>query len=283
LNHRFDLNFDGAPEFNVAAGVVPFKAGTASGAGSDDAFLRDTFLWQWVRVEQADLAQNMGVDVDGDREEETVSSWEFDKNTNTARVTVLDLQEGDFNLTVGDGAKLYYTEWKAHQIATNPLFVDPGEIRTPGLERDLKMYSYTDGGSGASGDGTYLENREGKLYAANGQFVRNETSQDQLDIVERVLRLNNETGRFCSPNGNGEKGPCGASANCLPTDWSAEEWAKANGLFTMTNPVEACGQCFSSANHKLTCMDISGPTIFVRSRIRDRRRTRWITRTEERD
>lgn len=245
---RFDLDFNGTTDV-TAADTLPVAAGVIN--------LRDNFGWQWVPVEQSALTANIEVDIDGDfKMEKIVSCSSMDA------CTVLDSQAGDIDSTVDEATELQYEKWRLDQIAAgNP---DPGPFRPPGLDNNMRIFSYTK-------DGTLLQHIEGKLFTVDGQFVRNETKQDHLDIIERAFYLSNATDRFCRDA-------------TTPRDWGVEEnWAKLNGVYGMVNPVERCGDCFSVANEKYTCMEVGGPTIFVRSRIRDRRRVRWVTRTEDRD
>ncbi len=245
---RFDLNFDGTPEVADTA-EFPYNAGVAN--------TRQYFSWQWGRIPEGELKDDMQVDMDGDWREERVVKIIKEAGQIT-KLEVVDQQGGDIDLTSDE------TEG------------EPGPLRTPGIQPDVRMYSVTH-------DGTYLENREGRLYSVDGRFIRNETRQDHLDIIERVLYLSNDTGRFCSQGGGGT--PC-TSDLCEPTKWENPLYAAPRGLLGLPggNPVERCGNCFSDAHMKYTCMDRTtsgGPTIFIRSRIRDRRRSKWITRTAD--
>lgn len=127
----------------------------------------------------------------------------------------------------------------------------------PGLTKDTKMYSFTR-------DGTYLLLEEGKLFAVSGdtsQYIRTAQKKDRIDLVERVIQLSNDTDRFCDINGN-----------LVPTGTSG--WTDA-----VPNPVEVCGNCFTSGNIQATCMDEANKLIFVRSRVVDRHGRKWITNT----
>lgn len=254
---RFDLNFDGTPDFNFTLDEVPFDI-----AGSGTKKLIDLFGWQWVRVDESDVKRDMQIDIDGDLREEQILFC--NRSPGLVSCKVLDSQEGGYDLSIDEGAEAFYERWRATQSP------DPGPIRKPGLQQDVRVYSFTK-------DGTMLRNEEGKLFdTVNGQFIRNETRQDHLDIIERVIVLSNDTGRFCE-------------TPTRPRNWAASlTWARANGVMGMVNPVEACGNCFSIGEdgidrRKLTCMDALEPTIFVRSRIRDRRKIRWVTRTGDRE
>lgn len=167
--------------------------------------------------------KNTSVDIDGDLKEETILFETIQRAPGSAVITqfgVLDDQDGDLDFTVGDN-----------------------ESRPkPGLTRDLKMYSFVR-------PGTYYTIEEGRLFdPADGQFIRNVSKKDQIDLVERVFQLSNNTGRFCS--------------NGAPTSL-----------------VEACNDCFTSANIQATCLDEATLLLFMRSRVSDARGRKWITPT----
>ena len=112
------------------------------------------------------------------------------------------------------------------------------------------MFSYTNAG-------TYYRVEEGKLFnPRNDQYIRNVNLNDHVDIVQRTLQLNNDTGRFCK---------AGAPT---PT---------VDGTF---NSVEACANCFG-ANIQKTCLDVGSLKLFIRSRIRNEGGRSWLTRTEQ--
>jgi len=265
-DRRFDLDFDGTTDITAAETIMP---------GLPD-LLREKFGWQWVRIEGTsdNLYEDLKLDIDGDMQQEQIVECSYDAGGVLTSCGVKDFQEGDMDLTVDDGVKARYEDWRAEYIAGGG--TDPGPLQTPGLGQDMTMYSFTQ-------DGTLLRNEEGALYASNGQFVRNETKQDHIDIIERVLYISNDTGRFCTLSGAANGTPCGNNSSCVPTDWTAVNWARANGVWNMVNPVEACGNCFSLVGgvdrNKLTCMEASAPVIFVRSRLRDQRKSKWITKT----
>jgi hypothetical protein len=134
----------------------------------------------------------------------------------------------------------------------------------PGLQKDVKMYSSVKGG-------TYLLLEEGKLYDPHGQYIRTTQKKDQIDLIERSIQLSNDTGRFCDSGGN-----------VVPNTgiWSG----------SLPNPVEACNDCFTSANVAKTCMvqnpagdGTQPPVIYVRSRVVDRRGRKWVTNTSSDD
>lgn len=288
--NRFDLNFDGTadvldPDSGDPKAFFPYYS-----SGITYEPVREHFNWQWFPMTKNQLSglsldtieDGFKVDVDGDWKEERIVSHPFTGSgclpAGDLCITVLDDQDGDIDSTIDDGT---VERWAVK---------NPGsKLRRPGLQPEVKQYSFTM-------ENTYLWNREGRLYSHDGQFIRNETRQDHLDIIERVLYLSNDTGRFCSQEAGVGSGVgaglslCTSTSSCFPTGWGNSDYAKKRGLRHMVNPVEACvvpgtpDTCFSVTNITSTCMDLGtsgGPTIFVRSRIRDRRRMRWVTRIAE--
>jgi hypothetical protein len=222
---RFDLNRDG-----------PFDV---------PATERDGFAWQWGPVDAinetdgdttgngivycgsrddcAKSAENTEVDVDCDLKVETIMSMSPSSGS-LSSVGVLDAQDGDMDFT-----------WSENDINNKP---------RPGLTKDVRMYTRVWGG-------TYLLIEEGKLYDPyTRQFIRTAQKNDQIDIIERVFQLSNDTGRFC-PGGS------------------------------PSNGVEACDDCFSAANISRICMDTANLLIFMRSRIVNLHGRKWITDTSD--
>ncbi len=115
--------------------------------------------------------------------------------------------------------------------------------RSPGLQTDMAMYTKTN-------PGTYLSVKEGKLYnSETGTFVRSVGFRDQAEIVQRLVQLSNDTGRLCKSG-------------------------------APVAPVEACGECFSTANIKLTCFEPTSKRLIVRSRLLDKSGHKWKTDVE---
>lgn len=210
---------------------------------------RDIFAWQWMEIDpdtiDVDTGKNTSVDVDGDLKEENLLRFEPipfvnpDTGLEEFRYSVIaiDGQEGDFD----------FTTTEAEILAGAP---------EPGLTNEMKMRTILN-------DGTTLIIDEGQLFGG-GEFVRNATRKDQIDIIERVIQLSNDTGRFCSggtPNPTVLYGPINRKPSEIP------------------NPVEVCGSLATCiANDRLTCMVVGGdPKIFVRSRVLDGRGRKWIT------
>jgi len=199
-------------------------------------------------------AKNMVLDVDGDLKKEQLTRVEADPNTGIiTKLEVMDHNEGDIDLS-------YNTQDYNNYLSdpTNPQFKPRS-----GLTRDVRMYTYVN-------PGTVLVIEEGQLFTPDTRrYVRQTQKKDQIDLVERVIQLNRNTGRFCSGG--------------------ARQPTVDGGV----NPVEACNNCFSSANVTRTCMDEgdlsatdgSGnplprhPVIYVRSRIEAKRGRRWVTDT----
>ena len=120
---------------------------------------------------------------------------------------------------------------------------------------------------------TYFEVDEGRLFGAGGgQFIRTATKRDQIDLIERIFRLSNDTGRYCR-SGNPrdwQPSPCPGSGNEIANECK----------LGLTNPVEVCGlagECFGDANIERTCMDTDNNLIFIRSKIKDLRGRKWVT------
>jgi len=164
--------------------------------------------------------KNTDIDVDRDFKEEQVLLGSYNGSGVITSLSVLDLQEGDLDFSYDKRS--------------------PGP--RPGLLDEMNMFSFTR-------EGTYLLLREGKLYAPDTrQFVRNVQKRDRIDIVQRVIQLSNDTGRFCpgSPP-------------------------------TAVAPVEACNDCFNLSNVDKTCFDQGSKLLYVRSRIKDLGGKKWIT------
>ncbi len=250
--------------------------------------LRTNFHWQWQTVEglkeNIDPANdlNSSMDVDGDLKEESVLEVvgvpppasdpnatlaayqaEVAKHANEIQsLKVVDFQEGDVNLGFDDQDAALREEQGLSK-------------RKFGLDDDVAIYAMTK-------EGTMLRVEQGKLFdPLTSQFIRNTNRQDHAELIQRIFYIDNDTGRFCTSDGQ-------------PLQWkyadgSPSEWAKKNAVAGLDNPVEACNNCFSQDNIELTCMDQGkdrpheGPIIFIRSRIKDLRGRRWVTRLEEFD
>lgn len=188
---------------------------------------RPGFAWQWYEVKGA-LEKGDEVDVDDDLKLERVME---DVIGGAGSVNVMDFQRGDLDFTHNDS--------------------DPGI--SPGFTNDVRIYTFVR--SGGPGEGTYLEIDEGKLFSGIGdsrQFIRTASKKDSIDIIERIMKLSNNTGRFCpSPDGVGINGV---------------EWCSS-----------AKGGCQSSVNLQKTCMDTANLFLYIRSRVADLHGRKWVT------
>ena len=226
--------------------------------------LRTRFSWQWFLVQAYDLDKkgagtlntgegisiknnkNLSVDVDNDLKEERVMSVTSDSAGVIHSMQVLDFQDGDIDTTFNKDSDCK----------------PPAPCVEPGLQKDLQMYTFLQDSS-ERGRGTYLQIDEGKLFGPGKQFVRTSSKKEQADLIQRVLQLSNDTGRFCN---NGAPTPPGDKINGF--EWQPPSYP---------NPVEACNDCFSQANIDRTCMNVAAKVIFIRSRILERSGRKWIT------
>lgn len=188
------------------------------------------FMWQWKGTDAVgELSTDNSLDVDGDFYEERILDSTVAADGRTAKVLVIDSQAGDLDFSL-DGRR-------------------PG-IKS-GLLDDSQMFSFTR-------NGTVYRIEEGKLLnPRNDQYIRNVNINDHVDVVQRVIQLSNNTGRFC--NGNTPQ-------------------PLVDGEF---NPVEACNNCFNASNIDKTCLDGGSLKLFVRSRIINKGGRSWFTQTEE--
>lgn len=190
--------------------------------------------------------KNMDIDVDSDLELESIASKTSvftDSNSVVNRIDVTDPNEGDVDFSI------------SKENGIKPM---------PGFTKETRMYTFVQDKALSGNSGTYFRVEEGKLFSATGnQFIRTARKKDQIDLIERVFQLSNDTGRYCN----------GGS----PTNWSSSPYA---GSFQgLTNPVEVCNNCFTSANINRTCMDTVNLLIFIRSSIQDLRGRKWVTDT----
>ncbi|MCC6758009.1 MAG: hypothetical protein IT395_00065, partial [Candidatus Omnitrophica bacterium] len=200
---NFDVNFDGGVT------VVPPALKPANAPATPMKF-----MGQWEGVDAFGvLPLDKSLDVDGDFYEEQILDSTEAVDGRTEHVLVIDRQAGDIDFTI-DGRR-------------------PGA--KSGLLEDSEMYSYTQ-------NGTVYRIEEGKLFGGrDDRYIRNANVNDHVDIIERIIQLSNNTGRFCTGN----------TPNPL-----------VDGAF---NPVEACNNCFNAANFQKTCFDAGSLKIFVRS------------------
>ncbi|MCR4337124.1 MAG: hypothetical protein NUV91_04885 [Candidatus Omnitrophica bacterium] len=266
-DQRFDLDFDGENDLSG----MPIE-------------VKNNFAWQWVRVAgmakrisaledtanelgqgvypvDLDTGENTVVDVDGDSKEEVILDYAFDGNGVLTTVYVIDRQEGDVDFTKDDAD--HQREQQKAEIEGKRYY----KIEV-GVQDAVNMYSLTK-------QGTYFQVQEGKLFNDDGQFVRNTTRQDQLDLIERFFHISNDTDRFC-------KDSRGASR---PRDWLRDPppgVASSSGIVSsLVNPVQACNDCTrSAAKRDVTCLEEEGKVLMIRSKIKDTRGRRWLTRPD---
>ena len=219
---------------------------------------RPTFAWQWYEITgwnaRSDLASatslrmhidSSHVNVDVDRDLKLESVFGSDEN---GRTEWLVTAAGVDNHT-GVITSLQVLDNQAGDLDMTRGDSDTGPA--PGLQKNARMYSFV--------NGSYLLLEEGQLYAPDtGRYIRTAQKKDQVDIIERTFQLSNNTGRFCSGN----------TPNADGNLWS-----------DMPNSVEACENCYSSANVQRTCIDRVRKVILVRSRIQDLRGRKWVTNT----
>ncbi len=282
VSERFDLDHDG--QTDISPGLA-LPASPRADLEGQPATLRAAFNWQWAKVSLTILRKNLGsrlllpkpidgigiekninrsIDIDGDFQTEYVmatspgrSGWTY------GEIKYLDQQEGDVDFTQED----------------------------VGLKSRVIMLAKTHApvaSSEALFGGTYMLVEEGKLYGADGQFIRDTSRQDHVDIITRFFQLTRNTGRFCTQGQNPQ-----------PVDWNvtvARGEHPVKGVNTLTNPVEACGTTrggnqnspITSSTCMLvhadkTCLDVDTHLLYIRSRIDDLRGKRWITRVFTQD
>jgi len=208
------------------------------------ASLRCNIAWQWSATAATSNSQ-IGLvtssntnypsyDVDGRLKPVTI--YTFSQNPDgSPKISYEDFQGGDIDGT-----------WDANSCGPKP-----------GLQPDSQIFTFTQAG-------TYLQIKEGKLYnPETGQFVRSASQRDTIDLIQRIIQLSNNTGRYCS---------------------GSTPLATVAGDGVTPNPVEVCiapgsgVNCFSSEqNIKSTCFDQNDNMLFVRSRLEDRRGNYWMT------
>lgn len=187
---------------------------------------RDVFAWQWGKISADKLEVGSSIDVDCDLKEERVVA--VDANAQT--FIVMDFQSGDLNFSYDSNDEI------RDEIRGVP---------RPGLTNDMALYTQVK-------PGTYL------LLEENGVRKVSTQKKQSVDLVERVIQLANNTGRFC--NGN-----------------IRLDTVKGTDI---PNPVEICHpDCRSAIAATRTCYDSDDdpPRIYVRSRIKDIHGRKWIT------
>lgn len=227
--------------------------------------------------------KNATLDVDCDLKLETImpNVEDVDPKPNASRngiitrIGVQDPNEGDLDFTYNSSDELL-------------------GIEQFGFTRDVRLFTFIrDDTDLLRGDtGTYFEIDEGKLFGNNRQFIRTTSKKDQVDLIERVWQLSNNTGRYCGADGYAATDPTiwgnnnnfTDASNVLHTDITAGE-----SIRNYVNPVEVCATdsdgCYTTANVNRTCMatftdedtGMERHLIFVRSRIQDLHGRKWVT------
>ena len=219
--------------------------------------------------------QNVNIDVDGDFKLETVLAIAYDSIGLITDLFIVDNQEGDLDFMHDTRDALR------------------GGYLQPGLTSDLTMFTFIN-------DGTVLEIDEGRLFETNGdtrQYVRSVQHRDHVDLIQRVLQLSHNTGRFCGQLTNIDDVPTRpASVDGLPNPVAVCCNQAASGSSGAC--VDANGNsgtsCFDDPNIRETCMELTrlvcdnpetrencqpsaNNIIFIRSRPQDRFGSKWIT------
>lgn len=265
----------GACAQNYTPQPMPDRFDLDHSGGSDVlGGIQDDFNWQWVLVagfdrdhqlknktptrlnygeflsfgtEKGSEQKNTVLDVDNDLKEERVirNSLKHNGDGVILELVVFDSQDGDTDYS-------YDTLDYKNYIAGKP-----GSKPEPGLMEGIAMYTRVR-------PGTYLEIKEGNVVSPAGQKVRSVQRKDHIDIIQRMIRMSNDTGRFCDTP---------TTVNPDTAVWD-----------DVPNPVEACGpNCFTAANTSLTCFDTDDKIIFIRSRVSDQFGHQWITDTSSDD
>ncbi len=295
---RFDYDFDGVSDvpagsrdgqfwqWFLIAGVVDGTALTLPWGGVPGIY---------VDPSGENESKNDSVDVDGDYYEESILSYSALSSGVLRTVNVIDGEEGDMTSSFLSDAR-QAGEWRFAGTIGGACGVEPTGncvigstttgnnalgvcsnykclARSVGFSEGAQVYTFTESNPGQeTGQGMYLRTEEGPIFNANmSQYTRSTERHDQLDVVERLVQLTKDTGRFCADDVN-------------PRVWGTSAWARDNGLYGIQNPVEVCTRpstgtnCYMGGVAQLTCFDRDNLMLFVRSRIADLRGRRWIRR-----
>ncbi len=261
--------------------------------GSDLAMT--AFPWQWDYVKGTTSVVNFGeggvtgLDVDLDGKEEQVMGYtdhldrtvwadgsssspdeeECPLSSTDAIIVkfyVMDSQDGDWDGTFGDWDKRFHPDRVA-----------------PGLASEQAMVTQTN-----------VEGRRGtflRITEANRQS-RSEQKSDRLDIIERKIQLSNDTGRLCRKNYGPDVVCCCDPAQdpFCPPDPGASVTIPVGGrrraVYWNCGPEACLSQGAGAPIPDLIyrhCFDQKTKVLHIRSRIGERRGTRWITDTSPRN
>jgi hypothetical protein len=214
-------------------------------------------------------------DVNGDLSEESLHSvgnldslctgsncWctsaDPDCHNSAYSVTVLDSTAGDVNPSKS------YRDF-------------PGEpLKAPGLRADLRIYGRTTcvatTGPNATtcqneDEYTYLDVKEGRAYSKNGKAISiSEAKKNQYDVIERIYQLNSNITDIEGFKQNNNKS--------IETECD-DPLAVPQPM----DPLLSC--CMTGGRVETTCLDKTTKTLFIRSRISDKRGHRWTTDTSK--
>jgi hypothetical protein len=132
-------------------------------------------------------------------------------------------------------------------------------IKKPGLRPDLKIYGRTHCVATAedpcSGDlTTFLDIQDGKIFFEGKPASESVLKKNQYDVVERIYQMNIDmidAGGFVTQNPS-------IKVSC-PGSWCPGD------------------SCTALANSEQTCFDQNTKTLYIRSRLSDKRGHRWMT------
>jgi hypothetical protein len=295
---RFDYDFDGVSDVPAGSRDGQFWQWFLIAGVVDGTTL--SLPWSgvpgiYVDPSGENASKNDSVDVDGDYYEETVLSYSALDSGVLQTVNVVDSEEGDMSSSFMSDARVA-GEWRfAGTIGGSCGAMPTGNCvigstttgdnalavcsnwkclhRTVGFSEGAQVYTFTESNPGQEeGQGMYFRVEEGPIFTANtSQYTRSTERHDQLDVIERLVQLTKDTGRFCADDVN-------------PREWGTSAWASANGVYGIPNPVEVCTRpstgtnCYNAGIAQLTCFDRDNLMLFVRSRVADLRGRRWIRR-----
>ncbi|MBF0523303.1 MAG: hypothetical protein HQL24_09650 [Candidatus Omnitrophica bacterium] len=172
-------------------------------------------------------------------------------------VAVLDQQDGDLDFSTEKPVKPGFTG------------------------SDMEMWTFEKDPSNAASKGSWYRIQEGNLYGQNKQYYRKVRRRDQVDVVQRIFRLSNNTERFCPKNISTAADPTGMG---ILTNGVIGIGTNTS-LGGETNAIEVCcpnaNCCFVPENISRTCMDVSTNLIYMRSRLTDQRGQKLITNTQD--
>jgi hypothetical protein len=223
---------------------------------------RDVVAWQWAAT-GATSEKMIGLDAENDQ----YPSYDIDGRLQEVIVYAFDQEDGDPIVTYQDPSGGDVDSLWDPVTSCSP---------KPGLQSNSQIYTFTK-------EGTYLQMKEGKLYnPESGQAVRSVSKQDTVDVIQRIVQLSNNTGRFCTKPKDGKPPQLCSGKHCArpnPVEVCVE--TKEDKCKKKKNGEYICegGPCFTPENMAKTCYDTSLDRIFVRSRLKNNRGHFWMTNT----